>query len=249
MKIYVFKTEQELDAYVGEYLVSFVQTHPQPVIGFATGDTPLGTYEYLIHSYQKGETDFSKVTAFNLDEYVGIERTHPRSFATAMKEKLFDHINLQAENIHAIDGLAKDMNQECERYEALIDKHPIDIQLLGIGMDGHIAYNEPGSPFDGGCHVVDLHVESIQSSLNYGFNHIEEVPTQGVTQGIHTIMKANQLIMMAKGAKKAALVKRMLKEAVSEAFPSSIIQRHENVIVVLDEAAAGCLEEAEYERR
>lgn len=248
MKVYVFKTGKELDDYVGAHIATFIQTHEKAVIGFATGSTPLGTYDYLIDAYRKGTTDFSKVIAFNLDEYVGVEKTHPRSFATAMKEYLFQNINIAEENIHALNGKAEDMTQECERYEKEIDENPIDIQLLGIGMDGHIAYNEPGSPFDGGCHVVDLHMESIQSSLDYGFDHIEDVPVQGVTQGIHTIMKARQLIMMAKGEKKASLVKRMLKGEVSEDFPSSIIQHHENVIVVLDEAAASCLQEADYER-
>lgn len=249
MKIYVFQTEKELDDYVGEHLSSFIQAHSHPVIGFATGSTPLGIYDYLINSYQSGRTDFSKVIAFNLDEYVGVGRNHPRSFATAMKNYLFNKINIKEENIHSLNGAAEDMTQECNRYEKEIDAHPIDIQLLGIGMDGHIAYNEPGSPFDGGCHVVDLHQESIQSSLDYGFDRLDDVPRQGVTQGIHTIMKAKQLIMIAKGEKKAALVERMLKGEVSVAFPSSIIQRHNNVIVVLDEAAASCLKEEDYERR
>ena len=248
MNVLVFKTEKEVDEYVGKHLVSFIQQKPDATIGFATGSTPQGTYAYLIQAYQQKEVDFHDVTAFNLDESVGIPKQHPRSFATAMKETLFDQINIQSENIHALDGNAEDMDKECQRYEDEIDTQPVDIQLLGIGMDGHIAYNEPGSPFDGGCHVVDLHTESIQSSLDYGFDHIEEVPRQGVTQGIHTIMKAKELLMMAKGSKKAELVKRMLKGEVSNTFPSSIIQQHDHVIVVLDEAAAGCLKEEDYER-
>lgn len=249
MKILVFKKEEHLDAYVGEYICHFIRNHSQPVIGFATGSTPLGVYRYFIDNYQAQKVSFRQVKAFNLDEYVGLTPSHPRSFASAMKNELFSHIDILPENINALDGSKEDMIQECQRYESLIDANPIDIQILGIGMDGHIAYNEPGSPLDGACHVVDLHQESIESSLDYGFDHIEDVPTQGVTQGIGTIMKAKQLIMMAKGEKKADLVKRMIYGEVTSDFPSSIIQRHPNVIVCLDRSAASQLKEEDYEKR
>lgn len=249
MKILVFKKEEHLDAYVGEYICHFIRNHSQPVIGFATGSTPLGVYRYFIDNYQAQKVSFRQVKAFNLDEYVGLTPSHPRSFASAMKNELFSHIDILPENINALDGSKEDMIQECQRYESLIDGNPIDIQILGIGMDGHIAYNEPGSPLDGACHVVDLHQESIESSLDYGFDHIEDVPTQGVTQGIGTIMKAKQLIMMAKGEKKADLVKRMIYGEVTSDFPSSIIQRHPNVIVCLDRSAASQLKEEDYEKR
>ena len=249
MKILVFEKEEYLDAYVGEYICHFIRNHSQPVIGFATGSTPLGVYRYFIDNYQAQKVSFRQVRAFNLDEYVGLTPSHPRSFASAMKNELFSHIDILPENINALDGSKEDMIQECQRYESLIDANPIDIQILGIGMDGHIAYNEPGSPLDGACHVVDLHQESIESSLDYGFDHIEDVPTQGVTQGIGTIMKAKQLIMMAKGEKKADLVKRMIYGEVTSDFPSSIIQRHPNVIVCLDRSAASQLKEEDYEKR
>ncbi|WP_129738363.1 glucosamine-6-phosphate deaminase [Massilimicrobiota timonensis] len=249
MKILVFEKEEHLDAYVGEYICHFIRNHSQPVIGFATGSTPLGVYRYFIDNYQAQKVSFRQVKAFNLDEYVGLTPSHPRSFASAMKNELFSHIDILPENINALDGSKEDMIQECQRYESLIDANPIDIQILGIGMDGHIAYSEPGSPLDGACHVVDLHQESIESSLDYGFDHIEDVPTQGVTQGIGTIMKAKQLIMMAKGEKKADLVKRMIYGEVTPDFPSSIIQRHPNVIVCLDRSAASQLKEEDYEKR
>lgn len=249
MKILVFEKEEQLDAYVGEYICHFIRNHSQPVIGFATGSTPLGVYRYFIDNYQAQKVSFRQVKAFNLDEYVGLTPSHPRSFASAMKNELFSHIDILPENINALDGSKEDMIQECQRYESLIDANPIDIQILGIGMDGHIAYNEPGSPLDGACQVVDLHQESIESSLDYGFDHIEDVPTQGVTQGIGTIMKAKQLIMMAKGEKKADLVKRMIYGEVTPDFPSSIIQRHPNVIVCLDRSAASQLKEEDYEKR
>lgn len=243
MKIIIFETEKEVDEYVGQHIIQFIQSKKDAVIGFATGNTPIGTYRYLIDKYQHGYVDFSCVKAFNLDEYVGVEKAHPRSFATAMKESLFDHININKDNIYSLDGAAKNLEQECLQYDKLIEDNPIDIQILGIGMDGHIAYNEPGSPFDGKSHVVDLQSESIESSLDYGFDHIEDVPKQGMTQGIHTIMQAKELIMMAKGIKKAKLVKRMIEGEISEDFPSSIIQKHPHVIVVLDQEAAQYLKE------
>ena len=248
MHILVFDQEKDLDNYVAKHIISFINNNQNPVIGFATGTTPLGLYCSLIDSYQQGAVDFSNVRAFNLDEYVGISKDHPRSFASAMKRDLFNHINIKKENIHSLDGNAFNMEEECQRYESLIQAYPIDIQILGIGMDGHIAYNEPGSPFDGPCHVVDLQKESIESSLDYGFEHIKEVPLQGVSQGIGTIMKAKQLVMMAKGKKKAKLVKRMIYGEIEESFPSSIIQRHENVIVILDKEAAQYVKEEDYER-
>lgn len=248
MKIIVFENEKQLDEYVGKYIIEFIKKNHNPVIGFATGSTPLGTYDYFIEQYNKRNVDFSKVIAFNLDEYAGIDKQHPRSFASTMREYLFSKINILSENIYALDGGAVNMQEECLRYEKDIEEHPIDIQILGIGMDGHIAYNEPGSSFSGGCHVVDLYNESIVSSLDYGFDRIEDVPRQGVTQGIATIMKAKQLIMMAKGDKKAKLVERMLYGDITEEFPSSIIQKHDNVLVVLDKAAAKCVKEEDYER-
>lgn len=243
MKIVIFENEKEVDEYVGKHIIEFIRKNDHPVIGFATGNTPLGIYRYFINEYENGHVDFSKIIAFNLDEYVGIERTHPRSFAMAMKKSLFDHINIKQENIYSLNGAAADMNKECFQYDQLIQKNPIDIQILGIGMDGHIAYNEPGSSFTGGSHVVTLQEESRKSSLDYGFDRIEDVPFEGVSQGIGTIMQAKQLIMIAKGSKKAKLVKRMIEGEVNENFPSSIIQRHHNVIVVLDKDAAKELKE------
>ena len=238
MEIKVFESERELDAYVGSYIVDYINNHEHPVIGFATGSTPLGVYNYFIEEYKKGNVDFSKIKAFNLDEYVGVEKSHPLSFATAMKTALFSHINVKEENIHALNGASEDMDAECARYEKLIEDNPIDIQILGIGMDGHIAYNEPGSPLDGLTHTVDLFNESIESSLDYGFTDVNDVPRRGVTQGVGTIMRAKTLVMMAKGEKKAKLVERMLYGEVSSDFPSSVIQNHEHVIVVLDKEAA-----------
>lgn len=248
MEIKVFDNEKDLDAYVGERICSLIRQQDTACIGFATGSTPLGVYRYLIETYQKQDISFQNVQAFNLDEYVGIAKDDPHSFASAMRKELFDHIDIPTQNIHALNGMCEDMEQECRRYENLIEQNPIDIQILGIGMDGHIAYNEPGSPLDGPCHVVDLHQESITSSLDYGFSQIEEVPTKGVTQGVGTIMKAHELIMMAKGKKKAALVQRMIKGEVTADFPSSIIQKHHNVIVCLDQEAASQLKEEDYER-
>ena len=248
MKIYVFDDESQLDVFVGQYLIDFINNHKESTIGFATGSTPLGTYDYLIKAFEDNKVDFSNVYAFNLDEYVGIPQNHPRSFYKFMQDYLFNKINIPTSHIDALNGASENMQEECRRYDEAIKQRPIDIQLLGIGMDGHIAYNEPGSPLDGDSHVVDLMKESIESSLDYGFDNIQDVPSQGVSQGVGTIMKAKQLIMMAKGEKKAKLVERMLYGPVTSDFPSSVIQQHSNVIVVLDKNAAKYVKETNYEK-
>lgn len=241
MEIKIFEDASSLDSYVADELCACVGMEEHPVLGFATGNTPCGAYDQCIEKYKRKEVDFSKVTAFSLDEYVGMHHQNERSFFYFMKTHLYDHINIAKENIYALNGAAMDMDSECHRYEELINKNPIDIQLLGIGMDGHIAYNEPNTPFTSITHVMELHHESIESSLNYGFNSLDEVPRQGVTMGIATIMKAKRLIMMAKGADKTELVDRMVNGIVCESFPSSIIQTHPNVVVVLDKEAASSL--------
>lgn len=242
MDILVFHEKKAMDIYVADLILQLIKADSESAIGFATGSTPQGVYQQLIQYHQDGLIDFSTVTAFSLDEYVGLSPHHPNSFQTAMYHALFDHINIKKENIHMLHGDALDMEKECENYEKLLDAKPVCLQLLGIGMDGHIAYNEPGTSFQSLTHVVDLLPESKISSLGYGFQHLDEVPSQGVTQGIATIMKAKSLVMMASGDQKAPLVKRMLEEEVTEEFPSSIIQKHPHVIVVLDQAAAKELE-------
>lgn len=242
MNILVFYDERAMDSYVADLILQLIRKDPKAAIGFATGSTPQGVYQQLIQYYQDGVIDFSTVTAFSLDEYVGLPSHHPNSFQTAMHQALFDHINIKKENIHMLHGDALDMEQECIKYEKLLNEKQVCLQLLGIGMDGHIAYNEPGTSFQSSTHVVDLHSESRISSLGYGFEHLDEVPYQGVTQGIATIMNAKLLVMMAYGHQKAPLVKRMLEGEVTEKFPSSIIQKHPHVIVVLDQAAAKELE-------
>lgn len=248
MQILVFDTEDQVDAYAAQRIIDVVNSKEQPVIGFATGSTPQGTYAVLIKACEEKKVSFAQTIAFNLDEYVGVDASHPCSFAHAMRTSLFDHIDIPKHQIYALHGDASDMEKECQAYEECIAKHPIDLQLLGIGMDGHIAYNEPGTPFTSRTHVVDLHPESIESSLDYGFTRIEDVPRRGVTQGIATILQADTLCMIAKGKKKAALVKRMLEGKISEDFPSSIIQQHDRVIVVLDKEAASLLQEGTYEK-
>lgn len=238
MKVVVLDTEEEVDAYGAQMVLSLLKQKPQAVIGYATGETPLGMYGRLIAAYRQGQVSFHDSYAFNLDEYVGLDSTHPQSFAYAMQEALFSHIDILPDHIYHLDGGAKDIDQALQSYEQQLALHPIDLQILGLGMDGHIAYNEPGSPLDGPCHIVDLHPASIQSSLAYGFERIEDVPKQGMTMGIGTIMKAKQWLMMVKGAKKAGLVKRMLSGEVSSDFPASVIVRHANAWVVLDRAAA-----------
>lgn len=238
MRVVICEDARAVDEYAGRLMVELIRKQPQARIGFATGNTPLGLYAYLIQAYRNQGVRFKDIEAFNLDEYVGLARDHPQSFASFMQRELFSQIDIPASHIHALDGASPDPDQACQAYEMVLQKQPLDMQILGIGMDGHIGYNEPGSPLDGPCHVVDLEEQSIESSLDYGFQSIADVPRQGMTMGVGTIMQAKRLLMMAKGEKKAPLVKRMLEGEVSENFPASVIQRHPNVIVVLDRFAA-----------
>lgn len=239
MEIVILDSPKEVDEFVASQIVDLVKTKERPVVGFATGSTPVGAYNLMIEQYHLGKVDFSNLIAFNLDEYVGVKLDHPRSFATFMRTRLFDQINVKKENIYALDGSKQDLTQVCNEYEKLIENNQIDIQILGVGMNGHIGYNEPGSDLDGKTHVVDLQEKSITSSLNYGFTKIEEVPTKGITMGIGTIMKAKKLLMIAKGKDKKDIVKAMLEEPISSKIPSTIIRQHDNVIVILDKEAAG----------
>ncbi len=214
---------------------------PGKVLGLATGSTPLGLYSRMVKDHEENKTSYAEIRTFNLDEYVGLPVTHPESYYAFMHRNLFNHIDIKEENVHIPCGLGDDLEEKCREYEALIDKAHVDIQVLGIGSDGHIAFNEPGTPFDSPTHVTDLAESTIQDNCRFFDNDITKVPTQAVTQGIGTIMKARNILLMATGENKAKAVKAMLQGEVSEECPASILQKHDNVTIILDEAAASLL--------
>lgn len=222
-----------------EVMKDFIK--PGKVLGLATGSTPLGLYQRMVKDHKENGTSYKDIKSFNLDEYVGLPISHPESYYAFMHRNLFDHIDILEENAHVPSGLGEDLEGQAKHYDEMIDNDPVDIQLLGIGSDGHIAFNEPGTPFDSPTHVTDLAESTIKDNCRFFDNDISKVPTQAVTQGIGTIMKAKNILLIATGANKAKAVKDMIDGPVDEACPASILQKHPNVTIIVDEAAASLL--------
>lgn len=214
---------------------------PGKVLGLATGSTPLGLYKLMVEDHKNNGTSYQDIHTYNLDEYVGLPITHPESYYAFMHNNLFNHIDIKEENVHVPSGLGDDLDAQARRYDEMIAKDPVDIQLLGIGSDGHIAFNEPGTAFDSGTHVCDLDPRTIKDNSRFFDNDESKVPHQAVTQGIGTIMKAKTILLIATGANKAQAVKDMIEGPVDENCPASILQKHNDVVVVVDEEAASLI--------
>ena len=227
--------EMSLKAYEAMKIV--LTEKPEAVLGLATGSTPIGLYKCMIADYKAGAVSYKNMTSINLDEYVGLPVTHPESYRSFMNRNLFDHIDIKPENTHVPDGLAEDLQKAADEYTAFAAAHPIDVQILGIGANGHIGFNEPGTPFDSHTHVVTLKEGTRRDNARFFDNDISLVPTHAVTLGMKDIMNAKAIILLASGAGKADAVAKMIKGPVSTDCPASILQTHPNVLVVTDEAA------------
>lgn len=215
-----------------------VLTKEKPVLGLATGSSPVGLYKKMIADHNSNNTSYKNVITFNLDEYIGIPRNHEQSYYTFMHENLFDSLNIPEENIHIPRGDCEDMEAECARYEEELSKYVIDLQVLGIGSDGHIAFNEPGVSFDSLTHVMELTEQTRRDNARFFDDDINEVPTHAITMGLASIMKASKIIVIATGANKADAVYGMVKGPKSTDCPASILQDHDDVTVILDNEAA-----------
>lgn len=214
---------------------------PDLVLGLATGSTPLGLYKELIRRHIAEGLNFSKVTTFNLDEYVGLPPSHDQSYHYFMQESLFDHVNIDPGRIHVPDGMANDIDVFCEWYEERIRRAGgIDLQVLGIGSNGHIAFNEPGSSLGSRTRIKTLTERTIRDNARF-FATLEEVPRQAITMGIGTIMEARELIILANGEKKADAVKKAVEGPITAMTPASIVQMHRKAYFIVDEAAASKL--------
>lgn len=236
MKLYKVKDYDAMSKKAAAVLAAQVVAGPESVLGLATGSTPLGTYQYLTDWYQAGILDFSGIRTVNLDEYkeIAIEE---QSYRYYMKEHLFRHINIREECTYIPDGSAKDGAQVCEAYEALIERlGGIDLQLLGIGRNGHIGFNEPADAFAGACHCVDLAESTIEANRRF-FEKEEDVPRQAYTMGIGTIMRAKKILLLASGEDKAEALRRALNGPVTPQVPASVLQLHRDVTIIADEAA------------
>lgn len=238
MNVLIYDNDEQIGIAAGNYMCGQVLQKPNSVLGLATGSTPLKPYGQMIELYKKGVVDFSKVTTFNLDEYVNLDVNDKNSYHSFMHENLFDHINIPEENINFLDGNAKDPHEECRTYEEKIKAAGgIDIQLLGIGSNGHIAFNEPADCFQRWSHVVTLKESTVKDNSRF-FKSIDEVPTQAVTMGIGSIMQAKKILIIAIGENKAKAIKQLIDGNVTPMCPASVLQFHTDVTLMLDKAAA-----------
>ena len=237
MKFYITENYEQMSRKAASILAAKVIEKPDCVLGLATGSTPIGTYQNLIQWCKDGDLDFSQVKSVNLDEYVGLAPTHDQSYRYFMQTNLFDHINIDVNNTNVPDGLAEDPEAACARYDEIIrSMGGVDIQVLGMGHNGHIAFNEPTDHFPIGTHVVDLQESTINANARF-FASADEVPRKAMTMGIGNIMAAKQILVVVNGEAKADIVKDAFTGPVTPMVPASILQLHPNVIVVGDKAA------------
>ena len=237
MRIIETKDYNDMSKKAANILSAQVIMKPDCVLGLATGSTPIGTYEKLVEWYEKGDLDFSQVTSVNLDEYKGLDRKNDQSYYYLMHEHLFNHVNIKEENTNVPDGTQPDGEKECARYEELIRSlGGVDLQLLGLGHNGHIGFNEPADAFDKTTHCVDLTESTIEANKRF-FASADEVPRQAYTMGIGTIMQAKKILIIVSGEDKADIVRDAFFGPVTPRVPASILQMHSDVTLVADEAA------------
>jgi len=241
MIIYKVKDYEEMSRKAANIIAAQVITKPDCVLGLATGSSPVGTYKNLITAYQNGDLDFSNVKSINLDEYKGLSPENDQSYRYFMNTNLFDHINIDKANTNVPDGLEPDAEKACSQYNEIIANcGGIDLQLLGLGPNGHIGFNEPDSVFIAGTHCVDLTESTIEANKRF-FASIDDVPRQAYTMGIQNIMSAKKILVVVSGANKAESLAKAVNGPIDPQVPASILQLHNDVIIVADEAAASML--------
>ena len=238
MKIIKVKSVEAMGQAALSEVLKVVKTKENPVLGLATGSSPIGLYQAMIEDHKKNKTSYQHVKTINLDEYVGIDATHSQSYATFMKEQLFNHIDIDLNNTHVPYGSTE---ADCKAYEDALSEVSIDLQVLGIGQNGHIGFNEPGTPFETLTHIVDLTENTREANARFFDNDINKVPTQAISMGIGTIMKSKKVLLVANGENKADAVKAMIEGPIDTACAASALQNHADVVVVLDKAAASKL--------
>lgn len=241
MKIIVAKDYADMSRKAANIISAQIISKPDCVLGLATGSTPIGTYDNLIDWYKKGDLDFSKVSTVNLDEYRGLDHENDQSYYYFMMNHLFKHVNIDLANTHVPNGTEPDADKACTDYEAIVENYGgADLQLLGLGHNGHIGFNEPADDFSKITNCVNLTESTINANARF-FEKIEDVPTQAYTMGIGTIMKAKKILLVASGKDKAEIVKKAFFGPVVPQVPASILQFHPDVTIVVDEDAASLL--------
>ncbi|MBE5764701.1 MAG: glucosamine-6-phosphate deaminase [Clostridiales bacterium] len=239
MKVIVVKDYEQMSDKAFEIMKQVVVANPNGVLGLATGTTPIGLYKRMIEDCKQG-TSYKNIKTVNLDEYKGLDVTSDQSYVYFMRDNLFNHIDIDLNNTNIENGKAENAEEECARYNALLEVLQQDIQLLGLGSNGHIAFNEPGTPFGSVTHVVDLQESTIKDNARL-FNDISEVPRQAFTMGLKNIMNAKKILILASGANKAKAVYGMIHGEVTESLPASVLQLHPDCTLIIDEAAASLL--------
>ncbi len=239
MKVIITENYDEMSQKAGELMTELVKNNPNAVLGLATGSSPIGTYKKMIEDCKNG-VSYKNVSTVNLDEYVGLTADHDQSYAYFMRTNLFDHIDIDQKNTNLPCGSAKDLKAECDRYNALLATMQQDVQVLGLGSNGHIGFNEPDTPFGSVTHLVDLTENTIKDNSRL-FASIDEVPRQALSMGIKNIMQAKSILMVVSGKNKAQAVYGMVKGEVTPALPASVLQLHPNVTIICDKDAASLL--------
>ena len=235
MKFITTQTYEELSKLASEIIAEQVKNKPSSILGLATGSSPLGTYASLVEKYHSKELDFSQVISVNLDEYIGLNGENDQSYRYFMNKNLFEKINIKMENTHVPNGCATDLKKEGEEYDSFIKSlGGIDIQLLGIGLDGHIGFNEPDDFFTKETHVVDLDESTIEANSRF-FKNKDEVPKKAITMGMMSIMNAKKILLIANGSKKKDILNKAFYGPITPQVPASILQLHPDVTVIFSE--------------
>lgn len=240
MNVIITDNYEQMSQKAAEIVIDLVKKNPKAVLGFATGSSPIGLYQNLIKDHKENGTSYKDTYTVNLDEYVGLSAQHDQSYAYFMRTNLFDHIDVDPKNTNLPSGVAPNAQAECDRYNALLATHQQDVQILGLGSNGHIGFNEPNTPFDSVTHLVELTENTIKDNSRL-FQSIDEVPKTALSMGIKNIMNAKSIVMVVSGKNKAEAVKGMVKGEITPKLPASVLQLHPFVTIVCDKDAASLL--------
>ena len=240
MKVIITENYDEMSRKAGEIVTEIVKNNPNAILGLATGSSPIGMYDYMVKEHLSSGVSYAKVSSVNLDEYVGLDGANENSYAFFMSKYLFDRVNIDKKNTYLPNGKAEDKQAECDRYNALLETMKQDVQVLGIGSNGHIGFNEPGTSLDSVTHVVDLTENTIKDNSRL-FDDISQVPAQAFSMGIKNIMNAKSIILLASGKNKAEAIRGLVKGKIDVSLPASVLQLHPFVTVIVDKDAASLL--------
>lgn len=240
MKVIIVDNYDEMSRTAAEMIAEIVAANPNATLGLATGSTPIGCYKLLADFCADKRLSFANVKAVNLDEYVGLPATHNQSYAYFMRAHLFDHIDINLDNTAIPNGCAENVEEECAHYCDLLERLPRDVQVLGLGSNGHIGFNEPNTPFDCPTHLVELAASTVRDNSRL-FDDPNQIPRKAITMGIAEIMQARKILLLASGANKAQAVRDLVKGDVTPACPASVLQRHPDCTVIVDKEASKLL--------